>query len=202
MRMDEAKERIKADVLKLHDLAERAVELCFKSIKGEEEAVEEISKIEDESDHLDVKVSDESSIFLLRFQPMARDFRFAITMPKIAYLYERIIDLAKEISLYGRIYHERIFEAEGPLMEMFKLVRDDLANIDRGTSSRKLEEEMTKLDDKLDMIYLQTLEIIEKDFKRPEEVLGVKHIERIGDLLAKIAIRLIYIKEGVWVRIK
>jgi phosphate transport system protein len=61
---------------------------------------------------------------------------------------------------------------------------------------------MIGLDDIIDGIYIEGLEEVERDFRCVDEVLAIRHIERIGDLLCKIATRLVYIKEGKWVWIK
>jgi phosphate transport system protein len=68
--------------------------------------------------------------------------------------------------------------------------------------SKNLREEMISLDNLIDGIYIEALEEIEEDFRCVEEVLAARHIERIGDLLCKIATRLIYIQTGKWVWVK
>ncbi|MEM4155775.1 MAG: PhoU domain-containing protein [Archaeoglobaceae archaeon] len=188
--------RISEEVLVLHELAKKAVELCFKSHKNDRTLVREISALEERSDELEARIHDECSHFIIRFQPMAKDMRFALGMIRISSAYERIVDLAQEISLYECELREKIFEAEKALLEMFDVVKEGFSNIEN------LKDRMISLDDKVDDLYIQLLEDIEKNFRCVEEVLAVRHLERIGDLLCKIATRLVYVQEGKWTWIK
>lgn len=188
--------RISREVLALHEVAKKAVEFCFISHKNDKNIVREISALEEKSDELEARIHDECSHFIIRFHPMAKDMRFALGMIRISSAYERIVDLAQEISLYECEFRERIFDAEKPLLEMFDVVKEGFSD------TRNLKEKMISLDDKVDDLYIHVLEDIEKNFKCVEEVLATRHLERIGDLLCKIATRLVYVQEGKWVWIK
>ncbi|MCX8152377.1 MAG: hypothetical protein N3D19_04995 [Archaeoglobaceae archaeon] len=194
--IDDEIRRIKSEVLKLHDKAERAVKLCFISMKGDKSVVREIARLEQDSDELDAKIHDYCSIFILRYQPFAKDLRFALGIMRISSIYERIIDLAQEVALYECEFRDKIFEAEEPLVEMFRTLREnyDSENVDK--------EKMIALDNIVDQIYIELMEEIEKDFRCVEEVLVTRHIERIGDLLLKVATRLYYVYKGKWIWIK
>lgn len=194
--IDDEIKRISEEVLTLHEVAKRAVELCFRSHKNDRSVVKEISALEEKSDELEARIHDECSHFIIRFHPMAKDMRFALGMIRISSAYERIVDLAQEISLYECEFREKIFDAEKPLLEMFNVVKEGFAD------TRNLKEKMISLDDKVDEIYIHVLEDIEKNFRCVEEVLATRHLERIGDLLCKIATRLVYVQEGKWTWIK
>lgn len=187
--------RLRREILSLHEVAKRAVELCFKAMR-DKSVVKEISKLEEKSDELEARIHDECSHFIIRFHPMAKDMRFALGLIRISSAYERIVDLAQEISLYECEFREKLFDAEKPLLEMFNVVEAGFRD------TQGLKEKMISLDDKVDEVYIYVLEEIEKDFRCVEEVLATRHLERIGDLLCKIATRLVYVQEGKWVWIK
>lgn len=193
--MEEEKKKIRENVLKLHNIAKDAVKLCFESMKGNKSVLKEILKLEEESDKLEASIHDECSHFIMRFHPMVLDLRFSLGMMRISSAYERIVDLAHEVSLYECNFRQRIFDAENVITEMFDVV-------ELGFNEGELREVMMKLDDRIDEIYIEVLEEIERDFRCVEEVLATRHIERIGDLLCKIATRIVYIREGKWVWIK
>lgn len=194
--IDEEIRRIRGEVLKLHEIAKEATKLLFVAMKGDKTVIREIFKLEEHSDELEVMIHDDCAHFIMLFHPVASDLRFALGILRISSAYERIVDLVFEISTYDCKFRDRIFEVKDPIMSMFEIVEKGL------TGSNISKEEMIKFDDKVDEIYIDLLEDVERDFRCVEEVLAVRHIERIGDLLCKIATRLVYIKEGKWVWIK
>jgi phosphate transport system protein len=198
--IEEERKRLREELLEIHERAERAVKLCFKAMKGSREVVREISRIEEEVDELDARIHHDCSIFIMRFQPMASDLRFALGAMRIASAYERIVDLAQEVSLYECEFRESLLKAEEPLLEMFRVVEDALKDPSMG--EEELKGKMIELDDKVDEAYINTMDEIEEDFRCIDEVLSARHIERVGDLLEKIATRIVYVREGKWVWIK
>jgi phosphate transport system protein len=194
--VDEEIRRIKAEVLKLHEVAKEATKLLFISMRGDKTVVREILKLEELSDELEVKIHDDCAHFIMRFHPVAKDLRFALGIFRISSAYERIVDLVLEISLYDCKFRERIFGAEEPLMAMFETLEKAFGELNISAES------MISLDDIIDGIYIEGLEEVERDFRCVDEVLAIRHIERIGDLLCKIATRLVYINEGRWLWIK
>ncbi len=195
MRRAVEKERaIKKEILVMHELASECVELAFEAMRGNKKVIKEISKIEQQTDVLDTDINYACTTFIALFQPVARDLRFAISMMRISSSYERIADLAQEISLYDCRMPQIIFDAEEHLKKMFDAVKEGYE------STHGLRERMTELDNIIDAIYVEAMEEIEKDCD-VNAALTARHIERIGDLLAKIAARQIFIEEGrrVWI---
>jgi len=194
-RIDERIEAIRKDILQMHDLSRNAVELSFRAMKGDKSVIHEISKIEQHTDMLDTDINFACTAFIAMFQPVARDLRFALSMIRISSSYERIADLAQEIALYECRMPESFFKTEKYLMEMFDVVKSGYKK------TEGLREKLIELDTRIDDIYVKTMEIIEKDC-HVDAVLIARHVERIGDLLAKIGARLIFIDEGrrVWVK--
>lgn len=182
------------EIFKMHNLAEKSVELAFRAMRGDKSVVSEVSRIERETDVLDTDINYACTTLIALFQPVARDLRFAISIMRISSSYERIADLAQEISLYDCKLPDVIFEAEKYLKRMFEMVKEGYRNTDG------LKEKMTELDNAVDSIYVEAIEKLEKSCE-VDAVLTVRHVERIGDLLAKIAARQIFIEEGrrVWI---
>ncbi len=194
-RVDERIDAIKKEVLQMHDLARKAVKLSFKAMKGDKSVIHDISNMEQQTDIMDTDINFACTTFIALFQPVAIDLRFAISMMRIASAYERIVDLAQEISLYGCWMPEIFFESERYLMEMFDVVK-------RGYDDTKgIRDELIRLDTFVDDIYVETMEIIEKKCN-VNSVLTARHIERIGDLIAKVGSWLIFVEEGrrIWVK--
>jgi phosphate transport system protein len=194
-RVDERIEAIKKEVLQMHDLSRKAVKLSFQALRGDKRVIYDISKIEQQTDMMDTDINFACTTFIALFQPVASDLRFAISMIRISSSYERITDLAQEISLYECRLPEKLFESEKYLMEMFDVVREGYMD------TKGLREKLIELDTLVDNIYVETMEIIEEECN-VDAVLTARHIERIGDLLAKIGSRLIFVEEGrrVWVK--
>lgn len=193
-RIEEKEKAIMDEILEMHALAEKAVELSFRAMRGDKSVVREISRIEQQTDVLDTDINYACTTFIALFQPVARDLRFAISIMKISSSYERIADIAQEISLYESKLPEIVFDAEKYLKRMFDAVKEGY------TRTEGLKERMTELDNAVDEVYVEAIEQLEESCD-VNAVLTVRHIERIGDLLAKIAARQIFIKEGrrVWI---
>lgn len=188
-------EKLKNELTEMHNIAKESVKLCFKAMKGEKEVVKNISELEQKSDELDIKIHDHCATILMRFHPLAKDLRFILSAMRMSSAYERIVDLAQEVSLYSCNFKRILFEAEPVLLKMFDTIVE-------GFNDAKKLTDLSKLDDLIDDIYIKTMEEIEIECSSPDEVLATRHIERIGDLLCKIATRLFYAIEGKWIWIK
>ncbi|MDW7990257.1 MAG: PhoU domain-containing protein [Archaeoglobaceae archaeon] len=188
-------EKLKTELIEMHGIAREAIQLCFRAMRGERDIVKKISRLESMGDELELKIHDHSASILIRFHPLARDFRFTLSAMRMSSAYERILDLVQEISLYDCKFKDKIFEAEKALLKMFDLITEGY------NDSEKLKA-LSKLDDIVDNAYIETMEEIEKECSTAEEVLAARYIERIGDLLCKIATRLFYAIEGKWIWIR
>lgn len=188
-------ENLKSELFEMHKTAKESVRLCFIAMRGDKGVVKEISKLEEKSDELEARIHDRCARILIRFHPFASDFRFTISAMRMVSAYERIVDLAQEVALYECKFREKIFEAENVLLEMFDLILE-------GYSDSKKLLQLSKLDNAVDKAYIEAMEEIEDRFESVDEVLAVRHIERIGDLLCKIGTRLLYAIDGKWVWIR
>jgi len=195
MKVVEELESLKSEILEMHKVAKESVRLCFIAMRGRRDVVKEISKLEEKSDKMEADIHDHCARILIRFHPFARDFRFTMSAIRMSSAYERIVDLAQEIAIYECKFREKIFEAESVLLKMFDLILE-------GYSDSKKLLELSKLDDLVDKAYIEAMEEIESSFESVDEILAIRHIERIGDILCKIGARLLYAIEGNWVWIK
>ncbi|MEM3796474.1 MAG: PhoU domain-containing protein [Archaeoglobaceae archaeon] len=195
MKVVEELESLKSEILEMHKVARESVRLCFIAMRGRRDVVKEISRLEEKSDKMEADIHDHCARILIRFHPFARDFRFTMSAIRMSSAYERIVDLAQEIAIYECKFREKIFEAESALLKMFDLILE-------GYSDSKKLLELSKLDDLVDKAYIEAMEEVESSFESVDEILAIRHIERIGDILCKIGARLLYAIEGNWVWIK
>ncbi|MEM0022194.1 MAG: PhoU domain-containing protein [Archaeoglobaceae archaeon] len=195
MKVVEELESLKSEILEMHKVAKESVRLCFIAMRGRRDVVKEISRLEEKSDKMEADIHDHCARILIRFHPFARDFRFTMSAIRMSSAYERIVDLAQEIAIYECKFREKIFEAESALLKMFDLILE-------GYSDSKKLLELSKLDDLVDKAYIEAMEEVESSFESVDEILAIRHIERIGDILCKIGARLLYAIEGNWVWIK
>jgi len=66
-------EKIRGEVLKLHDLAKRSVSICLEGLKGSDEIRKELEKLEINADLIHSDVDYDCVTLIALFQPVARD---------------------------------------------------------------------------------------------------------------------------------
>ncbi len=194
-------EALKKDVLELHNLAKRSVEICLDGLKCDDKKRIEACRIEQEADvlHTDIDFNCVTAIAL--FQPVARDLRFLISMMKISGSYERITDLTQEISMYectNPLLIEKFENMRNTLIRMFEVIEDAYKG-----DTENLKARLWELDDDVDRNYVEVIDLMtEKGVCSVDMVLTARHMERIGDLLGKVGARIIFIEEGrrVWIK--
>ena len=199
MIVDRRLNEIREEVIKLHGIAKRSVELCLDGLKGNDEVRRKLEELEKEADAVNFDVDYSCVTFIALFQPVARDLRFAISMMKISSAYERITDLALEIGYYycrDELLIE-IFEGmKSKLIEMFGVIENSYSGKDVD-----LVYMLRSLDNVIDDYYDRALSHLKKKCD-VETVLVARHLERIGDLLGKIGAGIVFIEEGrrIWIK--
>ena len=203
-RFEKRMKEIREEILEMHNLAKRSVEICIEALAGDVEMKRELSMIERQTDVLDTDINFDCTSLIALFQPVAKDLRFALSMMKISSAYERIADLAQEIGMYEIEIPYEFHEIQKTILKMFDVVK--LA-LDGNVES--LKRKLTELDDRVDNIYSEFIINFSKtkcEVDRIEEivdtVLIARHLERIGDLLTKIGARIIFVERGsrVWIK--
>ncbi len=194
-------EALKVEVLEMHRLAKRGVEICLDGLRGDDEARKEAVKIEQSADVLSTDIDFHCVTAIALYQPVARDLRFIVSMMRIAGSYERITDLTQEISMYEC--------DDEPLLEKFEHTIDTLLTmfevIEKAYEGdiEHLRTQLWALDDLVDRYYVEAMEYMsERCGCSVDWVLTARHLERIGDLLGKVGARIIFIEEGrrVWIK--
>jgi len=201
MIIDEKLKSIKSEILEMHKLAKRSVELCLDGLRGDVKKKKECAKLEQMADVLNTDIDFSCVTAIALYQPVARDLRFLIGMMRISSSYERVTDLAQEIALYDCLDDclLSIFEKmKDTLLEMFKVIEGGYEG-----KIENLRENLIKLDDRVDQYYVEAMEYLSGLSKcQIDWVLIARHLERIGDLLGKVGARIIFIEVGrrVWIK--
>ena len=194
-------EALKADVLEMHRLAKRGVEICLDGLKGDDEARKEAVKIEQSADVLNTDIDFHCVTAIALYQPVARDLRFIISMMRIAGSYERITDLTQEISMYDcddEFLLEKFEHMVDTLLTMFEVIERAYEG-----DIEHLRTQLWALDDLVDRYYVEAMDYMsEMCGCSVDWVLTARHLERIGDLLGKVGARIIFVEEGrrVWIK--
>ncbi len=200
-RLEKRLDKILEEILEMHELARRSVEICLSAAAGDEKSKKEVVRLEKETDVLETEIDFDCMSVIALFQPVARDLRFALGMIKISSSYERIADLAQEIGMYDVALPNEFFHIQKIILRIFDRI---MGFYRRGDST--LRDDLICLDDELDLFYSEFIESISERRCLVKEVVDIiliaRHLERMGDLLLKIGQRLIFIEKGtrVWIK--
>ncbi len=199
MMIERRLESLKGEVLEMHKLAKRSVEICLDGLKGSDDVRKETVKIEQMADVLNTDIDFNCVTAIALYQPVARDLRFIISMMRISGSYERITDLTQEISMYYCDNEFLLNKFEGmvdTLLTMFEVIERAYEG-----DIEHLRTQLWALDDLVDKYYVEAMEYLE-ECCFVDWVLTARHLERIGDLLGKVGARIIFIEEGrrVWIK--
>ena len=183
-------------------------------VEGNEEYLKKVDELEIKSDGLNLEIQDQCTITIARQQPVAKDVRFITSMMYISSFFERICDLTQEFEKEKIDWLKRGLEdvktkilwITQKVISMMDVVLNSLitGNID------KLKDELEDLDTDIDRLYneginslINKLEKCEGDAETfVKAILILRHLERIGDIVAKAGARVIYIEEGKHVLVK
>lgn len=201
--LEERLERIRGELVELHVLTKRAVELSVKAMYGGTEEMGEVEKIEKQADVMNTDIENDSLSAVALFQPVAKDLRFLATVMRLSGNYERITDLALKIARYDvetELCRDRIEDMHRTVLEMFDIVEKALKGEVEG-----MKGELISRDDRIDMLKDEVMREVEgKVLDRDvlSIVFAATHLERIGDILSKNGARIIFIEEGrrVWIK--
>jgi len=194
-------EALKSDVLELHKLAKRSVEICLKGLRSDDEIRRETARIEQMADVLNTDIDFNCVTAIALYQPVARDLRFIISMMKISSSYERITDLTQEITMYecsDEFLLEKFDNMVDTLLTMFEVIERAYEG-----DTENLRRQLWALDDLVDRYYVEAMDrMSEMSRCSVDWIITARHLERIGDLLGKIGARIIFIEEGrrVWIK--
>jgi len=205
---------IEAEVIKLGNLAKEAITMSVKSLKEQSvELAENVIKIEEETDLLNLRIEERCMHLTATQQPVAKDLRFIAAMMRISSNFERIADMGEKIAVITKkTAHKPLLK---PLIDVPKMAETCIEMIDidlHAISNKDVKpiEQLSKKDDIIDALYQQVynelLTYIMKDPKCVDDATHLLfvalHLERAGDIAAKTGARIVYMVEGkkVWIK--
>ena len=168
----------------------------------------EAKMIEEKVNRFESQVEKEVVKTLARFQPVALNLRFLISVIKMGITFERINDLSinilkvmKHSESISSYKNGRISEMLSKVQNMFSLFSKSYfeENLSFAYLILSMDEEVNTF--KYNIIKkLDKMETIEK--KHIEELFIAQHLERIGDSIKNLAEMTVYIYNGVDIRHK
>lgn len=199
--IDVVEKRLFEMVLKLYKLVDEALSsLESPSLQGSASArIDSIAKIAEEWKD---SISREATLFIARFQPLARDLLMAQSVISVAYDLYRIARYAREISILANALGGLENNVDDEVLNAMKTAR---AMVEKSVKAliekdRNSIDEVYKDDDNIDKIYHKYLDILASrpsiDRRSAASLLLVRHVERIADHATYIAMAAEKLLEG------
>ena len=171
----------------------------------------QIIKQDQDIDDLQEDITEESTIFIIRQQPVASDLRKILMVIRLATEYERIADYTKNLAEYiilikqnvSLVHYEKNVDKLVRMLEivinMLKLVMEGLQE-----ENKAKIKEAADMDKQVDEIYNELLaslithiQVVDgKVFGTAYAILINKYIERAGDHVTNIAEEILYALKG------
>lgn len=206
-------EKLKKEILKLGTMVESAINNAILALNNREMSyVDEVFRLEDHINEMEVKIEEDCLKILALHQPVAGDLRFIVVSLKVNNDLERMGDFAKNIAKRARelMQEEPISTLPEFVNELPNLVRtmvrnslDALVKLDVG-----LAREVIAMDNKVDEInramYQEVTRVAKENPSKTEIAISLlstsRYMERIGDLSTNIAEDVIFMVEGRVIR--
>jgi len=183
-------------------------------IEGKREYLKKVDELEILSDDLNLQIQDQCTITIARQQPVAKDVRFITSMMYISSFFERICDLTQEFERELIDWSQKGLEdTKSKVMWITQKVISMMEIVLNSILTGRIEglkEELEDLDTEIDKLYEEGLKDLVEKLSKCEgnaetfvkAILILRHLERIGDIVAKAGARIIYIEEGKHVLVK
>jgi len=213
--LNESLKRIRDMVVDIINMGKESLYYAIQFlIEGKDEYLKKVDELEVKSDDLNLEIQDQCTITIARQQPVAKDVRFITSMMYISSFFERICDLTQEFEREKIDWSQK--DLEGTKNNIMWITQKVISMMDVVLNSiltgdtEHLKDELERLDSEVDNLYDRGLkDLIDKlvECKGNAEVyvkaiLILRHLERIGDIVAKAGARVIYIEEGKHVLVK
>ena len=171
----------------------------------------QIIKQDQDIDDLQEDITEESTIFIIRQQPVASDLRKILMVMRLATEYERIADYTKNLAEYIILIkqnesHEHYEKNVDKLVRMLEIVINMLKLVMEGLQEENKAKikEAADMDKQVDEIYNELLaslithiQVVDgKVFGTAYAILINKYIERAGDHVTNIAEEILYALKG------
>ncbi len=165
----------------------------------------EAKSIEDKINLFETNVDEEVTKTIARFQPMAVNLRFLISVVKISMILERMNDLcinilkvmkhSKNLSSYSQYNLCQMLEKVQHMFELFlKSYEDD--DLSFSYLILSLDEEVNAFKTSI----IESLKEAPVEIQQIEALFISQHLERIGDSIKNLAEIIVYIYNGVDIR--
>lgn len=171
----------------------------------------QIIKQDQDIDDLQEDITEESTIFIIRQQPVASDLRKILMVMRLATEYERIADYTKNLAEYIILIKqneslEHYEKNVNKLVRMLEIVINMLKLVMEGLQEENKAKikEAADMDKQVDEIYNELLaslithiQVVDgKVFGTAYAILINKYIERAGDHVTNIAEEILYALKG------
>ena len=171
----------------------------------------QIIKQDQDIDDLQEDITEESTIFIIRQQPVASDLRKILMVMRLATEYERIADYTKNLAEYIILIKqneslEHYEKNVDKLVRMLEIVINMLKLVMEGLQEENKAKikEAADMDKQVDAIYNELLaslithiQVVDgKVFGTAYAILINKYIERAGDHVTNIAEEILYALKG------
>jgi phosphate transport system protein len=208
-------EEVRNEVLAMGGLVEQQIELAVTAFSmGDVEMAEQVIKLDNEIDTLEVTIDHKCMQILALRHPAAFDLRLIVTVIKIVNELERVGDLAERIAetaiqlseIGSTSSHEQYFELE----HMADLVQEMLHNALNTFARMDVEDikSIMSLEENVDREYGSIIrQLITRMMEDPRNITRMldvvwvaRALERIGDRACNICEHLVYMIKGEDVR--
>jgi len=213
--LEKALTKIKEKIYRMFDITQESIWLSIQYLfEGKEDLLQKIKENEEKSDILNLDIQEECMSVLIRQQPVAKDARFVVAVMEISSFFERINDLSVEISeLQPAKFNAELIKIRDYIMWMIQRIDHMIEVVEESLRTErinKIDKKLTEFDDDIDELFMKAHQIL-IDYLKSEKskvedavklLYVIRHLERIGDIVAKTGSRIIYIEKGKRVLIK
>ncbi len=183
------------------DLSEKCTNLAIDSFLGGQNARKEVQKLSIEMMNLYDKVGELTFEMILRYQPMASDFRLIRSSLEISYGFTRLSRYAYDITIVRDTFgdlsdckNEVVYTLAGEIKHMITLAVECFATLDvQKAKELRTDEDLV---DKYYNKHLPTLITLKNVKCALADALVLRYMERMADHAAFIGDSVIYIVTG------
>ena len=201
-------DELKKVLLEMSNLSEQSINRAVAALENlDAEAARGVIDADRKVDQMELKIDDLTFDLTARHQPMARDLRLLMMVPRISVELERIADYAvniaqKTIELHGKSHIK-------PLVDIPRLSRLAQEMVKKSIESfialdSSLAKDVCRQDDEADllrdMVYKDLVEMVNQDGRLANQAIALimvaQYLERICDHATNIAEDVVFLVEA------
>lgn len=198
---------LKADISKLLSLVLESFEMSIKSLEDSNlELANRVLDLDDKIDDINRKIEDSVYQIIARYNPLAKELRYSMTMIKFSNNLERIGDLSCNIAKKAKSYTDKNLKSimNKDIKNMFgialQMMKDSFKafgekDINLAVKTWKIDSEIDRIENEIrkDAIKKIQEETFDKDLIVPY-ILIARDIERIADHATNLCEETVYIE--------